>query len=504
MLSDPATSENGDLYWMVLYDRGRIAEREGDVARAIEFYRRAIDVIEKQRSSLNTEASKIGFVGNKQAVYRDLVRALVAQGKAADAFGYVERAKARALVDLLASKRDFAVQGANADQVRALLSMADSAENAARALDRTEDGAQRRGVVAQAHRALAEQAPELASLVSVSALGAADVEKRVPEGEALVEYYYGDGAGELYAFVVSRSGLRVRTLNAAGLDDAIRAFRFAVQNPASPSAWRPRAKALYDRLIAPIEPLDAERLTIVAHGALHYLPFDALHDGDRFLVERYPLRMLPAASVLQFLRAAPAEKPGLVLAFGNPDLGNPKLDLAFAQAEAESIASSMPRSRALVRKQASKDAFGRYSGGFRYIHIASHGEFDPDAPLKSALLLAGEHGEGALTVGELYSMRIDADLVTLSACETGLGKIASGDDVVGLTRGFLYGGARSIVASLWQVDDRATGRLMTAFYDGIKRGEDKRAALRDAQLATMKAYPHPFFWAAFELTGRAD
>jgi len=98
-------------------------------------------------------------------------------------------------------------------------------------------------------------------------------------------------------------------------------------------------------------------------------------------------------------------------------------------------------------------------------------------------------------------MRLDAELVTLSACETALGKIANGDDVVGLTRGFLYGGARSIVASLWQVDDRATGELMSSFYDAIGRGADKRAALRAAQLQTMKAYPHPFYWAAFILVG---
>ena len=167
------------------------------------------------------------------------------------------------------------------------------------------------------------------------------------------------------------------------------------------------------------------------------------------------------------------------------------------------IVQKMPESRALVRKEATESAFRQYAAGFGYLHFATHGEFDGDTPLRSALRLAkDERSDGLLTVDKLYSTRIDADMVTLSACETGLGKVASGDDVVGLTRGFLYAGASTIVASLWKVDDRATAVLMTRFYDELKSG-DKREALRTAQLATRTQFPHPFFWAAFQLTGQA-
>jgi len=124
--------------------------------------------------------------------------------------------------------------------------------------------------------------------------------------------------------------------------------------------------------------------------------------------------------------------------------------------------------------------------------------------LSSGLYLAKDaKNDGVLTVGELYSMNLDADLVTLSACETGLGKVANGDDVVGLTRGFLYAGSRSIVASLWSVDDQATATLMKAFYENLSN-QNKQEALRLAQLKTRKTFPHPFYWAAFQLTGRAD
>jgi len=108
-----------------------------------------------------------------------------------------------------------------------------------------------------------------------------------------------------------------------------------------------------------------------------------------------------------------------------------------------------------------------------------------------------------LTVADLYTLRFDADLVTLSACETALGKVANGDDVIGLTRGFLYAGARSIVASLWQVDDAATKQLMLSFY-GNMQTHNKREALRLAQIETRANYPDPMYWAAFQIVGRAD
>ena len=138
------------------------------------------------------------------------------------------------------------------------------------------------------------------------------------------------------------------------------------------------------------------------------------------------------------------------------------------------------------------------------MNFATHGKFATDAPLSSGIYLAkGTEPDGVLTVSDLYSLRWDADLVTLSACETGLGKVANGDDVIGLTRGFLYAGARSIVASLWEVDDAATEQLMVSFYRNLQ-DHDKREALRLAQIETRGHYPQPLYWAAFQLIGRAD
>ncbi|GIZ51743.1 CHAT domain-containing protein [Noviherbaspirillum aridicola] len=499
LLAIPQVRDNGEIYWIILFERGLIAEGEGRSDEAADFYKKAIEVIEQQRATIHTEASKIGFVGDKQRVYERLVDVLYARQRSADAFEYIERAKSRALVDMLASKQVASLQaGAAADAAREFDEA--EAELTAQVPVSAQEGKQgQRAAAARAAGRLRSAAPELGSLVTVSSLPLAELRALLPADEALVQYYY---QGQLlYATVYAGGEVRMLRLEAAGLDEDIRRFRELVDQMDPQAATL--ARKLYDSLLRPLEgPLaKSQRLLIVPHGALHYLPFSALHDGRKYLLERYALRALPSASVLKYLRKG---KPGIarqMLVLGNPDLGDPKLDLPSAQVEAEKIAQRAGQARLLMRQHASESALK--ADGVRYpaLHIASHGIFNARRPLDSHLLLARDgDNDGKLTVSELYGLRLDADLVTLSACETGLGQINTGDDVVGLTRGFLYAGASNVVASLWQVDDEATSQLMIRFYEALA-SHPKAEALRLAQLDVMKKYPHPYFWSAFYLTG---
>ncbi len=503
VLASPRIKDLGDLYWLVLFERGRIAEVEKEPGKAAEFYRQAVEVVEQQRSSISTETSKIGFVGDKQTLYARLVAVLIAQGKVAEAFDYVERSKSRALVDLLASKQDFASRS-DPNAAKTMLARLDSADlesHAAVSFDSGEGSGRRTlQVVRQELRSLA---PELSSLVTVNSVPPEELRALIRSDETLVEFYY--QGTEFYAFVLNRAGLKAVRLDGNGLVAQIQTFRKNIENPQS-NEWMEVSRALYARLWQPLEgETTAKNVIVVAHGALHYLPFAALQRSDgSFLVDRHGLRLLPSASVLKFLKPTLAKKQAPVLVFGNPDLGDPKLDLQFAEDEAKTVTRLYPASKLFTRKAASETAFKQSATAYSRIHLASHGKFQADAPLTSGLYLAGDAAnDGLLTVGELYSMNINADLVTLSACETGLGKIANGDDVVGLTRGFLYAGSRSIVASLWSVDDKATAELMQAFYKNLA-SLDKSEALRQAQLKTRQVYPHPYYWAAFQLNGRSD
>ena len=524
LLSDELLQSSSSLYWAALYDRGRIAESEGDIESAISHYQRSIEQIEAQRSTINSEGARIGFFGDRQNPYRALIRLLIQQDKQEDAFLITERSKARALVDLLAKNKDLLDSSGSNQQAEELLAQQRTLDGLMQTgdtpsmkvasklplLTSAELGKrdplaiikQIRSVQSETVKAIDRVSPELASLVAVTDINLDAIRERMQKDETLVSYFYDQN--DMYAFVVTKAQIVVERLDRSGLEKDVDAFRKALQEPGN--SYQPIASQLYDRLIRPwIGKVTTNKLIVAPHGALHYLPFNALADESGFLIDRYQLSFLPSASTIRFIGKKKSDsKAGAILALGNPDLGNPHYDLQFAEKEARSVASLFPGSATLLRKEASKENLKKYGAGFKYLHFASHGEFDADNPMGSALMLAGNSitdEKFRLTVSELYSMRLNADLVTLSACQTGLGKVSNGDDVLGLLRGFLYAGANSVISTLWEIDDEATEKLMVGFYRDLKGGKPKAKALRDAQIELRKQYSEPRYWAAFQITG---
>jgi CHAT domain-containing protein len=501
LLSQKMAANYERLHWTSLADLASIYRKEGSLKGSINYLEQAIEIIENQRNSIFSEGSKIGFVGDKQAVYHDLIRALYEDRQYEKAFEYVERSKSRALVDLLASKKDFAYKGGNEKEVRTLMAAQDSAETKIAVQAAYNDSTKTRSIQVRVREDLRNKAPELASLVTVTYQPVSELLSQIATDETIIEYYYCDE--DMYAFILSGGKLQTVKLDSAGLIDDVITFRKLIETPGSPE-FMDASRRLYKRLFQPIEgALNKHSLIIVPHGILHYLPMNALHDGRSYLIDRYSISMMPSASALKYLNKKKVGKATGVLIFGNPDLGDANLDLAYAEQEARDVAGIRPDSKVFIRKEATETALRKYVNNYSYLHFATHGQFNPESPLQSALLLAPDSQyNGMLSVSKIYSLNLAADLVTLSACETGLSKIANGDDLIGLTRGFLYAGSGSIVASLWKVDDLATAQLMTRFYRELDK-TDKREALRAAQLETKKKYPHPYYWASFQLTGNA-
>ena len=261
---------------------------------------------------------------------------------------------------------------------------------------------------------------------------------------------------------------------------------------------------LYDLLIKSVKPyLTKRRIGIIPHGILHYLPFAALKHEDRYLVFDYALFYLPSATVYKFCKQKEKGFTGAVLALGNPDLNDPRLDIPFAQNEVGKISSLYPDSKILTKKQATESAIKSEAGSYNVLHFATHGIFDADQPLNSALLLSAcEKDDGKLTVSEIFDLDLNAAMVTLSACQSGMSKIKAGDEMTGLPRAFIYAGASTVIASLWNVNDESTSILMEKYYNNLK-DINKPDALRSAQLELLnnQKYNEPYYWAAFTLTG---
>ncbi len=504
LLGHPQIEQIGGIYWIVLLDRARIALREGQKIAAEDMLKKAIDIIEKQRSSINSEAGRIGFVGDKQTAYAELTALLLADGRYAEAFAYVERAKSRALVDLLALQKKINFRGGQTEQIKATLAQIDKVEDNLAVVAQIEDKENQRksrAVVLALKKDLQEKAPELAALVTVTTPATAEIQSKIKDDETLLEYYY--TGKQWYVFILTGKTIVAQKLPVADLEKNIEALRKNITTRNLPD-FNQYSRALYRQIFTLAAPaIKTIKLIIVPHGPLHYLPFAALSDGKEYLIERFSIRMLPSASVLNFLKERAKQEDRGAMIFGNPKLDDPKYDLKFAQDEALAIGKILPKSNVLLRSEATKTNLLNFGSKYSVIHLAVHGVFDLDKPLNSALLLAADrNNDGLLRAGDLYNLSLSADLVTLSACETALGKVSTGDDVVGFTRGFLYAGARSLISSLWQVDDEATRDLMVNFYTNLSK-MSKDDALQQAQLKVKKQYPQPFYWAAFLLTGSA-
>ena len=490
---------------------GRAHFREGRFAEALEAYKDAVALAEGLRGSLQDAALRSGFLEDKQEMYIGAVFSAVALRKHEEAFAFAERARSRAFLDLLGGQTVLSKGKTRAlvdEEVRLRARLA--AAKAAADEPGDDDGADGRAEAEAAERGYREfldrvrkDSLEQASLMSVEPVNVSELQALLPEGTTLVEYLV--GRHNALAWVVDRTSVTMVRLPIARdqLVSGVRAFRQGIEPQAPLPDAQKQAEALHDGLIAPVRRhIKGTRVVVVPHDVLHYLPFGALRSKPgRWLVEDYTLTTLPSASVLRFLEAKrTAGSGGGVLAIGNPDLGS-ALNLRFAEREARVVADRYAGASVLVRGDATEERAKSLAGGARLLHFATHGELNENDPLASGLLLApGGKDDGRLEVREIFGLDLSAQLVVLSACETGLGKLSTGDELVGLQRAFLYAGTPAVITTLWKVDDRASFVLMREFYDGLAKA-DPAAARQAAQRAAMKEFPHPFAWAAFGLTG---
>ena len=500
---------NAEIYWQVLVERARIAERDAQWDKAMELYRRAREVIESQRRSVRTETSKIGFTNDKQAVYHGIVRVALKLGNKVLAVEMAEQAKSRTLVDILASKSDFGSHGVKAGEIGAAFAEFNRLDSELAIQSPEFSAARRTELLGQRQQALSRLkglAPQLASLVSTGGVGVSQMAAGLAPKETLVGFF---GVGSLlYGYTLAGSEIRIHQLDGQSLDTDVAEFRQSIKKRRKQT--RELAEVLFRRLLGPMQTsLSGRDLLIVPHGSLHYLPFAALHDGQRYVVQGRAIRYLPTAMLLGLLpnprtiTGGAKDQISKLLILGNPDLGQATLDLPAAQEEAQALQTMFAKnSELLLRKSATESVLKQRAVNFSHLHVASHGEFSADAPLTSRLRLAADgENDGVLTVSEIYSLHLNADHVMLSACETGLGQVSNGDDVVGLTRGFLYAGARNVTGSLWEVDDDATAELAKRLYLNLKNGVPVGRALAEAQESVLMKKPHPYYWAAFTLNG---
>jgi CHAT domain-containing protein/Tfp pilus assembly protein PilF len=519
-------TEFPETIWQAYYQKGRMYERLNQDDKAIESYRNSIYVIEKMRGNLTIDEFKSVFFDSKREVYDKLIKILLRNNKPVEAFQFSEQARARAFYDIIANKKiDFkgSLPGDlisleqekrfEMQNLYKLLQRGDEVSNAP-ANQRNEDIIQLKGILTQVQNEYEEilrkiklNNPSYAEVVSADPVQLSELQSRLDTGTAVLAYWISDQ--ELISWLVTRTGAegRIAKIKKYDLDDLIEKARRSIQSNAEATATT-YLSILYKLLIAPVEKTlaDFENILIIPNGSLHFLPFQALINGNgEYLVQNYNLIYSPSASV--YIVGNDREvKPGsrfMGLALSDIIVDD-KTGLPGTYDELKKILPLFSDNISAFGSQGTETFVKNNISDFNFIHFATHGSYNYTQPLYSYLLFPpSDEDDGRLNVYEVFEMNLNAKLVTLSACETGLGNISQGDEITGLSRAFLFAGSSSVLVSLWAVADYPTALLMTNFYRYL-RDHDLKESLTLAQRDVIKTYPQPLYWSPFILIGNCN
>ncbi|MBT9488538.1 MAG: CHAT domain-containing protein [Rubrivivax sp.] len=491
---------------------GQLAARVDNRDTARGHFEAALEQLEQARRQLTHDESRSALGRLADQATQGLVALALADGEAGRLLVELERGRAQALALGLArssSSQTFDPQSQRVqwlrDRWRAAVAEGDSA-------GRSHIGERLQGLEAE----LAE-AQRRVALASGPAPGwqayrgptdARELRRALPaDTAALLLSLQGN---RLVACVVRPDAIMHGIVEQPELAQRVRSLRFQIETPRFGGSQRlqqhaeqlqarslRQLQALYQAVWAPWAPLlgVARRIVLVPDGPLHYLPWAALHDGQHFLQQRHELVMAPSLGTWLHLQQQPDPSTHRTLVVGAADPA-----LVHVSAEVQAVAQTCRVPPVLLQgPQATAAAVLAAARHADVLHLACHGRFRADNPAFSELRLA----DGPLTLMDVRDAQLSTRLVVLSACETGQAQHTAGGELQGLVRAFQLAGAHSVLASLWPVDDAATAGLMQQFHAGLARGLRPAAALRHAQRQAAAGGQHPFYWAAFQLHGKA-
>lgn len=543
--------EDGDLTGTTeaLFDLAQVLRQQGNLVEArklLDEIEHMIEPVRTRSSNFDLRAAYFAQVQDYFEFYIDLLMNSKTADDPADdesAWAIHERSRARTLLDLLteahidyrgrideaAAVREKELQqdfrSREKDLLRAV-GRRESAEKLDSARKNEEEAATKYADLLEQIR---EKNPGSAGISPPEIVSLSDAQSLLDEDTALLDFSIGSQQG--FAWVITPHEITSYKIpGRAAINSMVKRLLELViktgQGSRADAEFRQVSRECSRQLVGPAQKaLERKRLLIVPDGALHYLPFAALpdprdadNDAPRYLIAQHEIVSIPSLSVLRFLRRErkinPASQPSL-LALADPAFGPQSRvpALPFTRKEAKAIGALFPRSsrEILVGTLASKQlAMSEMPSRFSLVHFATHGYFDNEHPERAGLVFAlisqnGKPVDGYLRLKDIFRMKLSADLVVLSACESGGGEELRGEGLIGMTRGFISSGARSLVTSLWTVNDLGGSEIMEPFYRSLLDAarQNPAGALREAQLAMLrtKRWNAPRYWAGFTVTG---
>ncbi len=513
---DANTKIPDELYFVPrnLAIKAEILRHVGRITDSNHNYERSTILIDSILASTPTPGVERLLLADLSDVYSGYFSSLIQQGRNADAFQVIEKAHGR--IETQALEHHAAIPPHRPDSSEEHLTQLNIR------LIRSDDSTTRSEIEQKIYRTELEMdTPRLAGLTSIHPVNLQNFQRHLEKGELLLEYVLGEPSS--YVMAITKSAVTSHSLpGKTDLESRVSQYRRALDQKKTNAAL---GQGLFYTLLGDIpEYARAASVIVVADGGLHRLPFSALWDGNKYVVQTHAVSVVPSATVLDVVRGVrhPQDRQELlgVAAWSAErptgfdrvlrEVTAPELKqftpLPQSLHEVTTIARELPKpSIVLAGNTATETDFRTLPlNEFSVLHLALHGFIDKDYPDRSSLVFAPERGEkndGLLQAREIRNLQLNASLVTLSACDTGVGPVGE-SGVDSLANAFLDAGATTVVSSLWNVDDRATATLMIDFYENLKQGQSKSEALRQAKMSMIaSAASQPYYWAAFEMSG---
>ena len=539
----------------------QIHQKLGNYKKAIQFSQKAISIVDEVPGRYQSDMTKRTHLSDYHGIFQQAVDVLVEASETLDgefnldeAFIASEKAKSKLLLSALTNSRTKSFAGVPKSLIRKEYELAIKIDqNEKKLFEELDKGAARNDTAffkcndnilklrADREKLLKKfehEAPNYYKLrYDTDVISIEKTQKLLQKEQALIEYLIGDSV--IYTFIITKDQYRVvqiaKDFPLQEWVDQLQVglYKYHLLSTKSPNDYvkynDTLARAsfnLHQRLIGPIESYLPKKLILIPDGVINYIPFESLiakmpeNIGDYrsypYMIHKYQIQYCYSATLLEqmrlkrskrlankFLGFAPAFE-GKESPISNFETRRTKMGpLKHNISEVEGI-QPIFGGEVVIGKQAIKSRFLEVCPRYNILHLATHAKANNDFGDYSYLLFENSSdstNEERLYASELYNLELNAKMVVLSACETGIGQLERGEGLISLARAFSYAGARSIISSLWTVDDFSTKEMMKSFYQYLKKGQSKDTALRRAKLDYLKNHPndevHPFYWAGF-------
>jgi CHAT domain-containing protein len=498
-------SKNPEIEWQLLFEKGRIFEKQNNKDSAFVEYVRSIDIIEKIRGDLSIEEFRSAYMMDKMHVYERLIMLLIEnmeggvfnnlkQSPIETAFYYSERARSRSFLDILGNHKISSKESSDTTLLAKEFRLRLQIQKVTKEIEKS-NGINPEELEKYLELLNNEYSKTLDliklsnsdynSLISVEPSKLSEIQELLTEKNAIIEYWIGEEKSVIWVITNKTIGAKILDTGADKIEEMVSDSRAQI-NPGPSKNYRILLTELYNTLISPIEPEinNFESLYIIPHRSLHFLPFQALIDtSGKYLIEKFNVSYAPSSSVLKYcsLKKFNINNDFLGMALGDIYIGNFS-SLPGTKAELKQIVQLYPGATAKYENETSETYFKTEAQNHNIVHLATHGFLDSRHPMNSYLLMPmDDKNDGQLTVSEIFDLNLKSKLVVLSACKTGLGLLSTGDELIGLSRAFIYAGTPAIIVSLWPVEDASTALLMTRLHQYYSAGYKLQDALTLAQ-----------------------